>query len=61
MAQPTPRPWRADGATILGPSGEVVAVCRQAKPQNTMIALENARLIVEAVNAAGQEPAHAGR
>jgi hypothetical protein len=51
----SPRPWRIDGATILDAEGRVVAVCRQAKPSNTMIALDNARLIVEAVNRTERE------
>ncbi len=41
----TPGPWRADGTQVIGADNQVVAVCRQAKPRNTMIALDNAKLL----------------
>jgi hypothetical protein len=57
MAHPSPLPWRVvDQVKIADAEGNIVAVCRQAKPMNTMIAMENARLICEAVNRTPETP-----
>ncbi len=51
MNRSTPGPWRRDGTNVLGADNQVVAVCRQAKPRNTMEAMGNAELIAGTLDA----------
>ena len=43
-------PWRQDGTRVIGLDDVVVAVCRQAKPRCTRVALANAAFITRACN-----------
>lgn len=50
MAEHTKLPWHKDGPVVVGQDWGVVAVCRQAKPRNTMVSIANAEFIVRAAN-----------
>ena len=50
MATRTPGRAIVDGTHLIGQDNQVVAVCRQAKPRNTMVALANAKHLARCWN-----------
>lgn len=54
LKKTTPHPWRPDGVQLRGPAGGVVAVCLSQGLGGGQCAFENAALVAEAVNVAGE-------